>query len=231
MGGGVIRAALAGLAVALLLSGCAGVFVDLHLWDLDSPVLPPLSKAPAEEPSPPRPQPKLSVTLLPDEDGSVGAVDVTRGELTATLTEPYQTVHFDNLAEPYITKPSEVEGSFSAALTHEPELPKSFTVYFELGSTQMIARSLNAMPAILAAITSRAAPEVSVAGHADRSGSTEKNSRVSRARAEAIHHILVQAGLAAGVIDVQWYGENRLAVTTRDGVHEERNRRVEIRVR
>ncbi len=87
------------------------------------------------------------------------------------------------------------------------------------------------MPAILAEIAGRSAPTVSIGGHADRAGTHEDNERMSRRRAEAVRDQIIAAGVPSESIEMQWFGEDRPAVETEDGVREEKNRRVEIRIR
>jgi outer membrane protein OmpA-like peptidoglycan-associated protein len=70
--------------------------------------------------------------------------------------------------------------------------------------------------------------KVIVAGHADRSGPESYNMGLSERRARAVAAALVAKGVAADVLDVQWFGESRPRVPTEDGVREPENRRVEI---
>ncbi|MDH3402452.1 MAG: OmpA family protein [Acidobacteriota bacterium] len=214
-------------AAGLLLAGCAGRAVDVHFWDLDAPVLPLLGEPQAAAPEP-RPITQY-VVLLPDGD-TVGAIEVSNGKTTATLTRAYEAVSFDDLARPYMLDPETV-GRFPLVAAHLPPPPVGFTLLFELGSPRLDAEARALMPAVLAAILARSAPEVIVAGHADRAGGRDVNKRLSRERAEAVRDEIVAAGLAAGAVAVEWYGEERPAVDTPDGVREARNRRVEIRVR
>jgi outer membrane protein OmpA-like peptidoglycan-associated protein len=68
-------------------------------------------------------------------------------------------------------------------------------------------------------------------GHADRSGPTDYNQRLSERRAAAVKGALVREGIAAGTIQTSGRGENDNLVATPDGVREPRNRRVEIAFR
>jgi outer membrane protein OmpA-like peptidoglycan-associated protein len=69
---------------------------------------------------------------------------------------------------------------------------------------------------------------VVVTGHADRSGPTDYNQRLSERRANAVRSALVREGVANGTIQTSGRGENDNLVQTPDGVREPRNRRVEI---
>jgi outer membrane protein OmpA-like peptidoglycan-associated protein len=65
-------------------------------------------------------------------------------------------------------------------------------------------------------------------GHADRSGPTNYNQRLSERRAEAVKSALVREGVPGNIIQTSGRGENENLVATADGVREPRNRRVEI---
>ena len=68
-------------------------------------------------------------------------------------------------------------------------------------------------------------------GHTDTFASREYNQQLSLKRATAIKDRLVRDGLNPKSISVAGRGERDLAVKTGPGVHESRNRRVEITVR
>ena len=69
---------------------------------------------------------------------------------------------------------------------------------------------------------------VTVAGHADRSGTEAYNLALSEQRARNVARALVQRGVPQRALDVQWFGESQPRIPTPDGVREPRNRRVEI---
>ena len=72
---------------------------------------------------------------------------------------------------------------------------------------------------------------LSVAGHADRSGSDAYNDALSRRRAEAVAQLLVSQGASQGLIEVTSFGETEPKVPTADGERNPQNRRVEITVK
>jgi len=69
---------------------------------------------------------------------------------------------------------------------------------------------------------------LSLAGHADRSGSDRYNMALSQRRANNVAAKLTGAGLPGEAISVKAFGESSPAVQTPDGVREPLNRRVEI---
>lgn len=72
---------------------------------------------------------------------------------------------------------------------------------------------------------------LSVAGHADRSGSDAYNDALSRRRAEAVAQLLIGQGASGSLIEVTSFGEKEPRVPTADGERNPQNRRVEITVK
>ena len=72
---------------------------------------------------------------------------------------------------------------------------------------------------------------ITVVGHADRSGSNEYNVGLSQRRAEAVADLLASMGVARTSIQTNARGEEQPRVPTADGVREPQNRRVEMSVR
>ena len=69
---------------------------------------------------------------------------------------------------------------------------------------------------------------VTIAGHADRSGTEAYNEELSQQRARNIARALVARGVPQAALDVQGFGESQPRIATPDGVREPQNRRVEI---
>lgn len=72
---------------------------------------------------------------------------------------------------------------------------------------------------------------ITVTGHADKSGSNEYNQGLSQRRAQAVANLLASSGVPSGSINTAARGEEQPRVPTADGVREAQNRRVEITVR
>ena len=72
---------------------------------------------------------------------------------------------------------------------------------------------------------------ITVTGHADKSGSNEYNMGLSQRRAEAVAGMMASMGLPSAAITAAARGEEQPRVPTSDGVREAQNRRVEITVR
>ena len=67
-----------------------------------------------------------------------------------------------------------------------------------------------------------------LAGHADRSGSSQYNVGLSQRRADAVRSYMTARGVADTRISTEAFGESQPRVPTADGVRELQNRRVEI---
>lgn len=72
---------------------------------------------------------------------------------------------------------------------------------------------------------------ITVTGHADKSGGNEYNMGLSQRRAQAVASLLASSGVSSGSINTAARGEEQPRVPTADGVREAQNRRVEITVR
>lgn len=175
------------------------------------------------------------VVLLDNEDGSVGLVEVTSTAGSKTLDAAGEATGLNRAGqqpvEPFTISPEELQKTFSTALAAQPEAPRVFILYFVSGGTELVPESAALLPGILEAVAARAAPDVSVVGHADRAGSPEYNMRLSLRRAESVRDELLAAGLSLDRIEVTSHGENNPLIPTADDVSEPRNRRVEVTVR
>ena len=87
------------------------------------------------------------------------------------------------------------------------------------------------IPKVFDAIKYRKTTDISVVGHADRAGSVVYNRQLSLQRAQRVANLLIAEGVNAKIIHVTSHGEENPLIPTADGVHEPRNRRVEITVR
>ena len=178
---------------------------------------------------------KELVVLLPGEDGApTGAVFVKGGSGDGVLLDKPLTAARSGSggATTVSIDQAEVDRSFASTLAAVPPAPISFTLYFQLGSTELVPSSQPVMEALLAEVASRpAAVEVQVTGHTDRHGSVRRNDQLALQRAKAIAALLKANGIKTDSILTVGRGEREPLVPTEDGVREEKNRRVEIIVR
>ncbi len=173
--------------------------------------------------------------LLEEENGSVGAIIVANDAGSQTVSEAGRVTQVasatDAPSEPEAISQEEIEKTWGASLQASPLKPRSFLLYFVSGTDILTEASRRQVPEILASIREYPAPEVSVTGHTDTTGSAEINARLALNRAEAVRDLLIEEGLDPALIEVFSHGENNLLVQTEDNVNEPRNRRVEVQVR
>ena len=179
--------------------------------------------------------PRNLVVLLPEADGSLGEVTVKTARGTTVLNSARAATRLDTETSApgqiFTMAEDDLDSIFRSAIAAQPAPPKTFTLYFRTGRTQMVAASRAQWPEIVAEIKGRRVPDVSIVGHTDRAGPEAFNEPLSRRRADIIRRNLIKAGIDAAIIEYSWHGENNPVVKTPDGVHERRNRRVEIIVR
>lgn len=176
-----------------------------------------------------------SLVLLPDDEGSQGAVAVLEAD-----GKPSQAVIADGNSRTKLgdaTPTSQPLGNKglkaqeAALLTQLPPPPKSFTLYFELGGVTPTPQSAGALEALRAEIASRSGPAVEVTGHTDTVGSAEENDRLSQQRAEEVLNWLVGRGFDRSLMTATGRGERDLKEPSIDNFSSAANRRVEVIVR
>lgn len=176
-----------------------------------------------------------SLVLLPDDEGSQGSVAVleaggkpseaiiAEGNSRTRLGDPTPT-----------TQPLGEKGlkeREAALLTNLPPPAKSFTLYFDQGTTTPTPESQAVLVALRSEITSRSGPQVEVTGHTDTVGSEADNDRLSEQRAEEVLNWLVSQGFDRSLMSAVGRGERELKEPSVDNFSSAANRRVEVIVR
>jgi outer membrane protein OmpA-like peptidoglycan-associated protein len=183
---------------------------------------------------PPKKGPTYSerITLLPNQDGRKSAVVVKRATGEQEIATPYESVELVGGKEQRSALPkAEVEQRYGEVLQAQPARPFTYTLYFTTATAELTAQSRQSLNEVRQKIKGFPAAQVTVIGHTDRVGSDESNDALSLKRAAAIRDLLVQIGIARQAIEIVGRGEREPVVQTADGVAEERNRRVEIKLR
>ncbi|MCM0082582.1 OmpA family protein [Geomonas sp. Red32] len=175
--------------------------------------------------------PRTLVALAPDPDGHVGAITVENEGEKVAIDQPYRATVVKGEkgapAPPEDIGKGAVEAAFGEALSIEPKPPVHFLLYFDR-DTELTAASRALIPAILAAIATRASQEVWAIGHTDTVGSADYNTALSRRRAETVRELLVKNGVPESYLRTTSHGKENPLVPTGDNVYEPRNRRVEV---
>lgn len=173
------------------------------------------------------------VILLPSADGRPSGVVVRDQGGEIVLDKPYAaSVRRSGSVSGYQATPDEVKERFGDALAALPPRAASYTVYFKLGSSEILTEeSVAEFEKVKADLAARSAGEIRVIGHTDRVGSEQSNDAFSLKRAGAVLELLVAAGIKPALIEIAGRGEREPLVPTADEVAEAKNRRVEISVR
>ena len=116
-----------------------------------------------------------------------------------------------------------------------PEAPaaeppaRDYLVFFDFDKTDIGPDAASILDRAAQGIFAIGSSNVTLVGHADTSGPARYNQWLSERRAFAVRQYLLGKGIAADVI-TKGRGEEDPRVDTNDGVEEQENRRVEIRI-
>jgi outer membrane protein OmpA-like peptidoglycan-associated protein len=170
--------------------------------------------------------------VLPNADGSSGAITVEAGSQSVLLDKPYAASEVrGGTAAPVTVAAPEVQQIFGTTIAARPIPPAHFVLYFISDSDRLTPASEIQYRNVFKDIARRPVYEVAVIGYTDTLGDKTYNQQLSLNRARAIRGRLVHDGLTVTGISIAGRGEFDLAVKTGDQVSEPRNRRVEITVR
>lgn len=109
-----------------------------------------------------------------------------------------------------------------------PTITRNFTVFFDWDRSVLSADAQQVLQNVARDAKAGKIVRINVAGHADTSGPSDYNQKLSQRRAEAVREYLVSQGLPADQLAVEAKGETDLLVPTADGVREPSNRRAVI---
>jgi outer membrane protein OmpA-like peptidoglycan-associated protein len=170
--------------------------------------------------------------VLPNEDGSVGAITVNDGKKDTTLDHSLAAAEVRN-GEQVSAKveQDDVTNLFAAAFAARPMLPRHFRFFYELGSNRLTAESAARYCTLADDLKHRSVYEVEIVGHADTLGEDAYDQNLSLRRAETIRDALLNDGFDARAISIVGQGYHVPLVPTPPHTAEPRNRRVEITTR
>ena len=176
-----------------------------------------------------------SLVLLPDDEGHQGSVAVLEADgkpSDAVISQGNSRTKLGD-ATP-ATQPLGQNGlkpQEASLLTDLPPPAKSFTMYFDQGTTTLTPESLAVLDQLRTEISARSGVEVQVTGHTDTVGSEEDNDRLSQQRAEEVLGWLASQGIDRNLMTAVGRGERELKEPTVDNFSSAANRRVEVIVR
>lgn len=170
------------------------------------------------------------VTLLPDQDGHIGAVTVSSAQGQQTIERAFNTVDVKASsapARPRAVNRQTFENSHRALLDAQPSPPRIFMLNFLFDSMELTAESNKILPEVMQSVRDRSPTEVTVFGYADSSGTSAYNLTLSAERARAVARLMTKIDPAL-LIEVKYFGDKVPLVPSPPGVPEPRNRRAEI---
>ena len=176
-----------------------------------------------------------SLVLLPDEGGGQGSVAILEagGKPTDNVIEDGNTrtkLGQANASTKAIGEKG-LRKKEAALLDGLPPAPRSFTLYFDQGTTNLTPQSQAILSDVRQELASRSGAEIEITGHTDTVGSESDNDRLSASRAEEVLNWLVSQGFDRSAMSAVGRGERELAKPTSDNVSNTANRRVELIVR
>ncbi len=130
--------------------------------------------------------------------------------------------------EPMPEEPPPPKPAAAPAPQPDPEISRNFLVFFDWNRANLTSLAQNIIRSAATEAKRVDKVRIKLTGHADRSGTSRYNQRLSMRRANAVRQRLQQLGIAANDIAVFAKGESEPLVSTSDGVREPQNRRVEI---
>ena len=175
-----------------------------------------------------------SLVLMPDDEGHQGSVAVleANGQPTdAVISQQSRTRLGDSTPASKPLGANGLKKQEAALLTDLPPAARSFLLYFDPGTVNLVPSSAGVLTNLRAEIAARSGPEVEVIGHTDTVGSEADNDKLSVRRAEQVMEWLVSQGFDRSEMSAVGRGERDLKVATADGVDSAVNRRVEVIVR
>lgn len=107
-------------------------------------------------------------------------------------------------------------------------ITRNFLVFFDWDSAALTSQAQNIIQSASDEVRRAGRVQLRLTGHADRSGTTRYNQRLSMRRAIAVRNQLERLGIGRNDIAVFARGEAEPLVPTADGIREPQNRRVEI---
>jgi len=174
------------------------------------------------------------IVLLPDADGRVGKVEVSNSKGSFLMDRKYAAISLKKKQEPanpVIMPEQKINEIFGNALAAQPLPPANFLLNFHWSLDKLMPESLPVIQMIVADIRKRTSPHIIIRGHADRSGTTQINYKLSEKRAKKVKGLLVKEGIPADSIEISYHGEDEPLIWTADDVPKLLNRRVEVIVR
>jgi len=177
-------------------------------------------------------QPRTTLVLLPDDDGHVGSATLGNAQGTKVLDQAFSaTSAVGPAAAPSgaeILGRSAVGSRYAEMLSAQPLPPRKITLHFLIDRAVLTDASKALLPELLRAARERKPTEISLFGHADASGTRERNLKLSAERAQAVAEWLRQSDPQLDRLDIRAFGSAEPLDEPGIRPTDPRNRRVEV---
>ncbi|MDR3369633.1 OmpA family protein [Rhodoferax sp.] len=175
---------------------------------------------------------KNYVVLLPDDDGTVGKVQLTSRLGTTVLDKSHQGSFIRAIeGRTFTVDDDTLKTDFGAALAASPTQAARYILYFDTGQSTLTTASQADLEKIKLDLQGRQGADISVIGHTDTVGDPQANAALGLTRAKQVAAMIDTAVINAERVSILSYGEKNLLVPTPDDTDEPRNRGVEVIVR
>ncbi len=130
-------------------------------------------------------------------------------------------------------RPQTGQQQLAAKTSDEPvkqttKAPEKVTVYFDFDKATLRDSAGRKIDSFSDRLALQGGETLEVNGHTDRAGPRAYNQELSQDRAERVAMALQKEGISASNMELNWYGESRPKVETKDGVRLQANRRVVV---
>ena len=172
-------------------------------------------------------------TLLPAEAGKPGRLDIKGAKSGEVQLDKAYAASQDGCDKvvPAQSGADEVSSRYKATLDLLPAAARYYRINFLFGKDEMLPQSSVVFRALLEDYRKTGAPEVTIIGHADKTGNAAFNLDLSQRRAKAVFDMLTKEGdVPAAAIEQAWRGDREPIVGTEGTTAEPRNRRVEVKI-
>lgn len=139
---------------------------------------------------------------------------------------------FGASSRPDVAPPSAEVAAMPPVPVPPPYVPaqksRTYMVFFDFDKADLTPEAEQILRSAAESARRGELVRVELTGHADRAGSEKYNMKLSERRAQAVKRVLVQYGLPGSAVVTSAKGESQPLVSTKDGVREPQNRRVEM---
>lgn len=175
---------------------------------------------------------KSSITLLPDSDGGIGAVDITLTEENNTqvsIEKPFQSVEIKNNSHTVANlSEEEIAESFPELSKSDINMDNKFPLYFDSSQDKLSAKEFKKISTIIANIENDTKSDILVIGYADATGNSQYNLQLSKNRATNIADVIKKQLSFDKEITVKYHGDTRAKIDSQSGMEKAKSRRVDV---